>query len=432
MRTIGVLSPRTILILVFVGALVLRVALVFLLATYRIDPANNYWAFGYEVGRVAMSLASGYGFASPMRIASGPTAWFTPVFPLVLAAIFKIFGMYTAQSAIALYAVDSFFSALTCVLLYWIAKPVFGSGVGFASAALFALYPAAIWHSINTVWNTSLLACAMVVLVGLLMRAMADTSYKLTVWAGVTMGVVLLIDPAPAFFYPFALGLYFWAQKGRPHAIRNVATLALFPVLIFGPWMLRNYLVLGVFTPRCCSGLEMKLGNNETAWRLGTSIRVGAMHPTSSDAELALYLQMGEVAYDRYCMAQATQFIRENPGKFLELSGWRFLGWWFGEVTNWQGHLHTGLPLPQLKRIAFLLPMPFFLIGAIAGRRNKPVLMILLLLLTYPVPYYFVHVTERYRFPIEPFLVLLAAEGLFVALRWLDSLRSQPSLATAE
>src|SRR5208283_4959808 len=238
MRTIGVLSPRTILILVFVGALVLRVALVFLLATYRIDPANNYWAFGYEVGRVAMSLVSGYGFASPMRIASGPTAWFTPLFPLILAAIFKIFGVYTVQSAIALYAVDSFFSALTCVLLYWIAKPVFGSGVGLASAA--------IWHSINTVWNTSLLACAMVVLVGLLMRAMSDTSYKLFVWAGVTMGVVLLIDPAPAFFYPFALGLCFWAQKGRPNAIRNVATLALLPALIFGPWMLRNYLVLGV------------------------------------------------------------------------------------------------------------------------------------------------------------------------------------------
>lgn len=425
--TITHLPLRTILLLIFVGAMVLRLALMFLFATYRIDPAHDHWAFGAELGRVALSVASGSGFASPIIIGSGPTAWFTPIFPLMLAAVFKIFGVYTAQSAIAIYTVNSLFSAFTSVLLYWIAKPVFGPGVGLASAVLFALYPTSIWHSINTIWNTSLLAFAIVILIGLLMRGMSNTSYKLTLSAGLVMGLALLIDPAPAFFYPFALALYFWAQKGRPHAIRNVATLILLPVLVFGPWMLRNYLVLGAFTPRCCPGVEMRMGNNETAWRLETSIRIGAMHPTGSEAELTRYLQMGEVAYNRYCMEQAKLFIKENPGKFLQLTGWRFLGWWAGELTPGQGSLHTG-NLILLKRMEPLLPIPFFLVGAISVWQKRSAWMILLLLITYPVPYYFVHVTQRYRFPIEPFLVLLGAQGLFVTRRWLDSLRSQPEV----
>jgi 4-amino-4-deoxy-L-arabinose transferase-like glycosyltransferase len=424
MRVTGKISNRTALIVVFVLSLVLRLTAVFVAKTYQIDDADNHWAFGYEVGRVAQSIAAGSGYASPMRVESGPTAWFAPVFPLLLATVFKIFGVYTAQSAIAIYVINSFCSALTSVLLYWIAKPLFGSTVGLASAVLFALYPAAVWHSINTIWNTSLMACAMVLLVGLLVRAMTDSSYKLNLAAAVAMGTILLIDPSPGFSYPFALGLLYLAQRNSRYAIRNIVMLAVLPLLVFGPWMLRNYLVLGTFTPRCCPGLELKLGNNETSWRLGSAGFVASMHPTNSEEELGLYLQMGEAGYNKRCMAQAVQFIRENPGKFLELTRIRFVSWWIGEATSWQGHLHSGLPLALFKRTVYLLPVPFFLIGAIVARRNPAAQMVLLLVVTYPVPYYFVHVNERYRFPIEPLLVLLAAEGLAVALRWLKSWRS--------
>jgi hypothetical protein len=134
---------------------------------------------------------------------------------------------------------------------------------------------------------------------------------------------------------------------------------------------------------------------------------------------------------EKQCMAQAVQFIRENPGKFLELTRIRFVSWWIGEATSWQGHLHTGLPLALFKRTVYLLPVPFFLIGAIVARRNPAAQMVLLLVFTYPVPYYFVHINERYRFPIEPLLVLLAAEGLAVTLRWLKSWRS-PTIPPTE
>ena len=346
----------------------------------------------------------------------------------MVAAIFKLFGVYAVSAAIAIYFVNSVLSAFTCALLYWLAKPVFGHAVGLASSVLFAVYPAAVWHSINTIWNTSLMGCAMVLLIGLLMR-LPFCSYGHVLATGVLMGFILLIDPSPAFFYPFALGLCLWIQRGQPHAIRNVATLAILTALVFGPWMLRNYLVLGVFTPRCCPGLELKLGNNETSWRLRTTGHAASgMHPGTSDTELAVFLRIGEVAYNRRCMSQAIQFIRENPGKFFKLSGSRFLSWWFGQATDWKGHIQTGFSLAPLKRVASLLSAVFFIIGAAAALKLKrSVHMILLLLLVFPAPYYFVHVSERYRFPTEPFLVVLAAEGLLVMLRWIGIWKGDPT-----
>src|SRR5581483_6500435 len=60
--------------------------------------AFNHMLFGYEVGRIASSVASGHGFSSPFPGWSGPTAWLGPVYPLLLAAVFKIFGAYSHSS----------------------------------------------------------------------------------------------------------------------------------------------------------------------------------------------------------------------------------------------------------------------------------------------------------------------------------------------
>jgi hypothetical protein len=57
--------------------------------------------FQTETGHIAYSLATGKGFASPFQRDSGPTAWLAPVYPLVVAGIFKIFGVYTHGSFFA-------------------------------------------------------------------------------------------------------------------------------------------------------------------------------------------------------------------------------------------------------------------------------------------------------------------------------------------
>jgi len=59
---------------------------------------NTYQPFGYETGRIAKSIAEGHGFSSPLSIETGPSAWLTPVFPYLLAGIFKLFGVYSYKT----------------------------------------------------------------------------------------------------------------------------------------------------------------------------------------------------------------------------------------------------------------------------------------------------------------------------------------------
>ena len=51
--------------------------------------------FQTETGHIAYSVATGKGFSSPFQRDSGPTAWLTPVYPLIVTGIFKVFGVYT-------------------------------------------------------------------------------------------------------------------------------------------------------------------------------------------------------------------------------------------------------------------------------------------------------------------------------------------------
>ena len=95
--------------------------------------------FGYELGRVARAIAAGQGFSSPLRLFdTGPTAWFTPIYPYLVAGIFKVWGIYSDLSHIIISMLNSAFVALTIIPIYSIAKRTFGQGVAVASSW--------IWH----------------------------------------------------------------------------------------------------------------------------------------------------------------------------------------------------------------------------------------------------------------------------------------------
>jgi hypothetical protein len=74
-----------------------------------LDPNRDHWEFGYEIGRVARSLAMGHGYANPYWANTGPTALLTPVYPYMLAGVFAMFGVYTKASALIFLAVKTFF-----------------------------------------------------------------------------------------------------------------------------------------------------------------------------------------------------------------------------------------------------------------------------------------------------------------------------------
>jgi cbb3-type cytochrome oxidase subunit 3 len=112
-------------------------------------------------------------------------------------------------------------------------------------------------------------------------------------------------------------------------------------------------------------------------------------------------------------------FIRANPDKFMDLTLSRISDWWLGTggAGTWTGNWKLSGVMGILVRLVKALLSAALTLLALAGcffawRRRKPVGLLVAVILIYPIPYYFFFVTSRYRFPIEPLLLLLAVFGI--------------------
>src|ERR1700722_19969488 len=75
--------------------------------------------FEQETGSIARSIATSKGFSNPFGRETGPTAWLTPVYPLLVAAVFKVFGIFTVGSFFFLVALNILFSTAVCVPIFY-------------------------------------------------------------------------------------------------------------------------------------------------------------------------------------------------------------------------------------------------------------------------------------------------------------------------
>ncbi len=87
-----------------------RVLWIALAHTYRIRTTEHNFGFGWEIGRIAYSLANGMGFSSPFGGNTGPSAWTAPVYPWIVSLAFRVFGSYSPASAFALLTFNSLFA----------------------------------------------------------------------------------------------------------------------------------------------------------------------------------------------------------------------------------------------------------------------------------------------------------------------------------
>src|SRR5436189_2761647 len=94
-------------------AFALRLGYILADHTYKFKTSDDNFSFGFEMGRIGRAIATGHGFADPFNGHTGPTAWEPPLYPYLIACVFKIAGVYSHASALILLSITSLFSALT-------------------------------------------------------------------------------------------------------------------------------------------------------------------------------------------------------------------------------------------------------------------------------------------------------------------------------
>ncbi len=416
---------------IFFVALVIRLIVSSLLvariaAGHATDPLYH-WTFAYEAGRVARSLASGHGFSDPLKVPSGPTAWLAPVFPLILAGFFKVFGIYSTASALAIRDFNSVISALTCLPVFFLARKCFGRRIGIWSAGAWALFPHGIWAASAIVWDSSLSALIIACLVWFTLELQDAAS--LSAWAGygALWGVSALTNPTSLAALPFFLA-WLWFQQYSPgkRRILRASVTILICLTVMSPWLIRNYRVFHQpFLLKSNLWLEFVVGNSTHQ----TSFWSGDAHPDDSPAELREFVQRGEVTYMAEKKLQAIDFIRRHFSIYLSLCLRRFVYVWTGFWSFSPEYLASNAD-GGLRHIALISAYSFFtllgLVRAIRLRRNIS-LPLVALLFSVPFVTYLTHPWPYYRFIIDPEIVVLASYGIVSPLSAFWGERRSPS-----
>mgnify|MGYP001256341728 CR=1 FL=1 len=394
-------------------ALALRIAAIFVLGALQLAERGDVWRWGHEPACLAQALLDGRGFSDPWGKGTGASSWLTPPYPLLLAALMKSFGGVNAASALALHAFHAAVSALNCILLADLGRRWCSPRVGLVAAWVFALYPIAISNAAQLVWDTTLVACALTGVLCVLARD--DGSRRWAAVSGASFGALLLLNPAPMSLAPLAaLWLARSASSPRERAQR-VVIFALTAFALIAPWMARNQAVLGSFTLRPNLGVELRIGNHSEANGRPIAFRY---HPSHVPEELALYRRLGEVEYSRENFSRARDWISAHPGDFAALTAKRAVLFWVGESPLSDPRRSDGLsprgdPSSWIKFASYLAGgvLAWIALARWRGARDVRWFCAAALLL-YGAPYYVTHVSERYRFPIDPLIVLLSTCAL--------------------
>ena len=405
------------LLLMVAASWAIRMVVVALIFRDFSDPARHYDSFGNEVGWVARSIAWNQGFSSPFYLLSGPTALLPPLYPYLLSVIFRIFGVYSAASALTILTLNSVFSALTCLPVYLATRLSLNARVAMFAGWGWAIYPFAIYFSAGRVWEYSLTSLLLTTCFWLALRLHLQRPVR-WLWFGALYGLTGLCNPATFSLFPVLLLIPLWKLWKQRRSgswfssdvLRSGLLAGVGIILVLTPWTIRNYRTLHVVCPvRDGFWFEFWSSNNGDS----TNPTIASTHPASNPDEMRLYRSLGETDYIASKRPLVVGYITRHPGFFVRLTLRRAVFYWTG---------FWSLSPTYEQEEPFQLPNVFFcgsltllmLIGLRDWwRRDRAsALPYLLSILIFPMTYYISHAMMDYRQPIEPLIVILVVVGL--------------------
>jgi 4-amino-4-deoxy-L-arabinose transferase-like glycosyltransferase len=395
------LHVRTSFFWMFVIAFGLRLAYILIAHTYKIRGLEDNFAFGWEMGRIGRAIVNGRGFADPFGLPTGPTAWEPPLYPYLIAGVFRLTGVYTNSSALILLTLNSVVSALTCIPIFLIAKKCFSEKVAVWAAWMWAVLPFVMFYSTRWVWETSLAALLLTVIFWLTLQFEESEGPAPWIAFGLIWGVAALTNTSLLAFLP-ASGLWAWYRRAKLHkrSFAGVVLASIFFVGTIAPWLVRNHETFGKFILiRSNFGAELRLGNGPGA----EGLWMQWLHPSQNVIQMQRYEQLGELDYVAARKREAVDWIRADYPRFVWTSVKRF-------VYYWGGLPRAGVSaLVGFKNSVFLASsvLAFWGLGRAIRKKRPNAWLLFWLILSYSSVYYFVFPHPRYRHPIEPELLIL-------------------------
>lgn len=364
--------------------------------------------FENEVGNVASALASGHGFCCLFRQPTGPTAWLSPVYPLLIAAIFKVLGTFTFRSFCAAVFLNSLFSALTCFPLFFAAVRVAEKFTASLATWLWALSPIAIILPYAWIWDSSLSAFLAAVILWATLCLADRPDLRGFALYGLLWGISLLTNPALGALLPFLLVwiLLRW-RASIPQRLRYALVCAATIILACLPWTLRNYVTFHRLVPlRSNFAYEFWSGNNEIFDPESREVnRITRYEQTRR------YDHLGETAFLNEKWQAAKHFVDARPVLYANLCARRFVATWLGTDSPVHDFFQADSAMARFLLLWNAVCLVFLVAGLARFYNEQRTFFVPLAVFPFifPVTFYLAHTSLRHRHPCDPILLLLAA-----------------------
>lgn len=405
-------NHKTVTLVLFVFSFLLHLGIVIAIGHFK-EP--RLW----ENGAIAQTMFEGHGFASGFSIPTEPTSWQAPGYPTVLYTFWKTIGQnptsYFIISLLQCVAVASMIWPMTWLSLRWFPKvpPII-----IQLIVVFA--PLYLWYVTRLHHSAFVMAAHPWLVYGWL--KWSHESFGRAVGIGALTGLVAMFQPTILGAYG-TIGLvlllcFLWQKQWQPFSILAVAGMVV--VLTLVPWTIRNYQVHGkLILIKSSFGKEFWMGNNPHATGTGYSIggveEITNVYPPKC---MELRGKVSEIELMAAMQKEAMDFVKQNPGQFLKLTGQKILWLWTlppkdrvrttgaAEAIVFRGVYATyWFSLAALAMLGFLLCQP---------SRSEYLLVTLLFCVLTSLIYGLTHVGQaRFRGEMEFIFLPAAAAGLW-------------------
>ncbi len=373
---------------------------------FRITPVVD--AGTYD--KIALNILAGYGYHEDIN----KTALFDhaitkvgPIYEYFLASIYKIFGHYFEF----VWVMQAILHGFTAWLIFLICKRIFkdgGESIGLMAAAIIGFHPDLI--EISAMLMTETLYLFLIALFLWLFVLVYDTPKNLLYAGGFGLitALVILARPPVALFLPVILFFYF--KKGE---YKQGLFFGLMLVLVFTPWVTRNYKIYNQVIPTTLVGVHnLWVGNTEQYF--GSQAN-GGINPATVYSEqfgYSLFSKEAEKNVIAFVIAKPLIFMKITMSRFIAyFSAIRPMGFWF--------YLHG---VNQAIFVASsLFSILFLFVAGISGvllamKKNNTLFNYLIVCtVAAPLALIFAVVESRYRFQIYPFFAIFGAYFLYYA-----------------
>lgn len=364
----------------------------------------------------------------------GPSAYFPPAYSYLLSIADRITGgpgLSPATVAIAR-VMQALLGTASVALIGLIAFELFGATTALIALAMAALYPVMIELDSVIVAENLLTLLELGAVYSVLRARRSGTPLRWVVGTGVIVGLAILTHTNSALLLiPLGFGLRGLSRVPRLRRVPNILLMVIVALITITPWLIRDYTVFHEFVPVSTEdGITLVGTYNSMSARADPTYRwffygdIRSLRrylreaPTLTEPQLASKLEGQAFSYIGHHPLAPLSVGFHNTLRLLELEGS-----WAWKISAAAIGLNLGLA--RYGVLSFYL----LLIVAIAGLRTQAVRRVPRWLWGVPLVMWlsvvFINAeTPRFREPLDPFLILLAATALAAALDRLSGRRA--------